>query len=104
MGHEFNVVVMTRNRGFRNNSRDIKIPRYIYRNYPRLRVALSHRVKVYNDQLDLVERMEDEGRIAVIRPMKPLEVDRMEKNVQKLEDLYEEGFQLGEQFCLSQEK
>jgi predicted patatin/cPLA2 family phospholipase len=61
-------------------------------------------VKVYNDQLDLVERMEDEGRIAVIRPMKPLEVDRMEKNVQKLEDLYEEGFQLGEQFCLSQEK
>jgi predicted patatin/cPLA2 family phospholipase len=67
-------------------------------------VALSHRVKVYNDQLDLVERMEDEGRIAVIRPMKPLEVDRMEKNVQKLEDLYEEGFQLGEQFCLSQEK
>jgi predicted patatin/cPLA2 family phospholipase len=48
--------------------------------------------------------MEDEGRIAVIRPMKPLEVDRMEKNVQKLEDLYEEGFQLGEQFCLSQEK
>ena len=104
MGHEFNVVVMTRNRGFRNNSRDIKIPRYIYRNYPRLRVALSHRVKVYNDQLDLVERMEDEGRIAVIRPMKPLEVDRMEKNVQKLEDLYEEGFQLGEQFCVSQEK
>jgi hypothetical protein len=31
-------------------------------------------------------------------------VSDLEKNVQKLEDLYEEGFQFGEQFCLSQEK
>ena len=98
-GHEMNVVVMTRNRGFRNNSRDLKIPRYIYRNYPRLRAALSHRVAVYNAQLEQVERMEDEGRIMVIRPLKPMEVGRMERDVKKLEALYEEGFRLGEQFC-----
>ena len=99
MGYEHNVVIMTRNRGFRNTSRDLKIPRYIYRNYPRLRVALSHRVAVYNAQLDYVERLEDEGRITVIRPEKPMEVGRMEKDVHKLEALYEEGFSLGEQFC-----
>ncbi len=99
MGYEHNVVIMTRNRGFRNTSRDLKIPRYIYRNYPRLRVALSHRVAVYNAQLDYVERLEDEGRITVIRPEKPMEVGRMEKDVHKLEALYEEGFRLGEQFC-----
>lgn len=99
MGHEFNVVIMTRNRGYRNNSRDLKIPRYIYRNYPRLRAALSHRVAVYNAQLEQVERMEDEGRIVVIRPLKPIEVGRMERDVKKLEALYEEGFCLGEQFC-----
>jgi len=100
-GHEHNVVVMTRNRGFRNTSRDLKIPRYVYRNYPRLRVALSHRVQVYNAQLEMVERMEDEGKITVIRPLKPMEVGRIEKNVQKLEALYEEGFRLGEQFALN---
>lgn len=99
-GHEHNVVVMTRNRGFRNTSRDLKIPRYIYRNYPRLRVALSHRVAVYNAQLEMVERMEDEGRITVIRPQRPMEVGRMERDVRKLEALYEEGFRLGEQFAL----
>ena len=99
MGHEYNVVIMTRNRGFRNSSRDLKIPRYIYRNYPRLRVALSHRVAVYNAQLETVERMEDEGRISVIRPQRPMDVGRMEKDVRKLEALYEEGYRLGELFC-----
>lgn len=102
MGHEYNVVIMTRNRGFRNDSRDLKIPKYIYRNYPRLRVALSHRVAVYNAQLDMVEHMEDEGRIVVIRPQRPLEVGRMEKDVRKLEALYEEGFRLGEAFIRQQ--
>ncbi len=100
-GHERNVVIMTRNRGYRHTSRDLKIPKYVYRNYPRLRVALSHRVAVYNAQLDLVERMEDEGRIAVIRPLRPMNVGRMEKDVQKLEALYEEGFRLGEEFCIN---
>ena len=99
MGHEYNVVIMTRNRGFRNSSRDLKIPRYIYRNYPRLRVALSHRVAVYNAQLETVERMEDEGRISVIRPQRPMDVGRMEKDVRKREALYEEGYRLGELFC-----
>ena len=36
-GHTFNVVVLTRQRGFRSTDRDIKMPRFIYRNYPRLR-------------------------------------------------------------------
>ena len=100
-GHAHNVVVMTRNRGFRNTSRDLKIPRYIYRHYPRLRVALSHRVAVYNAQLEMVEHMEDDGTITVIRPQRPMEVSRMERDVQKLEELYEEGFRLGEQFALN---
>lgn len=102
-GHERNVVVLTRNRGFRNNGHDRKIPHLIYRNYPRLRVALSHRIEAYNQQMELVERMEDEGRICCIRPQRPMEVGRMEKNVAKLEALYEEGFQEGEKFCLAVE-
>lgn len=99
MGFRKNVVVATRNRGFRNNGRDRKIPRFIYRNYPRLRVALSHRIKAYNAQLEMVERMEDEGSIVCIRPQSPMEVGRIEKDIKKLEALYEEGFRLGEEFC-----
>lgn len=100
LGHERNVVVMTRNRGFRNTGHDLRIPPLIYRHYPRLRVVLSHRIAVYNAQLEMVERMEDEGSLWCIRPQRPMDVGRMEKNIAKLEALYEEGFQEGEKFCL----
>lgn len=100
-GHQENVVVMTRNRGYRSSEPDIKIPKFLYGEYPRLRVALSRRTAAYNEQLDLVERMEDWGEIVVIRPQKPLDVGRITEDVAKLERLYEEGFQQGEQFILS---
>lgn len=97
-GHSKNVVICTRNRGWRDHGRDHKQPRFIYRNYPRLRVLLSRRLSAYNRQLDLVDELEEKGQIIVIRPERPLEVGRMEKDVNKLEALYEEGFQLGEKF------
>ena len=99
MGHPTNVLVLTRNRGYRDTGKDMKIPRFIYRKYPRLRVALSRRLAAYNAQLEYVERMEDEGRVICIRPERPMEVDRIEKDIAKLERLYEEGFALGERFC-----
>lgn len=99
LGHKRNVVIATRNRGYRNTGRDYKIPHFIYKNYPRLRVALSHRVEVYNRQLEMIERMEDEGSIVCLRPQREMEVGRIEKDTAKLERLYEEGFMLGERFC-----
>ena len=99
MGHPTNVLVLTRNRGYRDTGKDMKIPRFIYRKYPRLRVVLSRRLAAYNAQLEYVERMEDEGRVICIRPERPMEVDRIEKDIDKLERLYEEGFALGERFC-----
>ncbi len=100
-GHPFNVVVCTRNKGYRETGRDYKIPRFIYRNYPRLRVALSRRIAAYNKQLEMIDRMEAAGQIICIRPERPMEVTRMAKDTAKLERLYEEGFALGEKFCLS---
>jgi len=60
---------------------------------------LSRRIEVYNAQLDMVDRLESEGKIICIRPERPMEVGRMEKDTSKLERLYEEGFALGERFC-----
>ena len=97
-GHTTNVVISTRNKGWRDTGRDYKQPKFIYRNYPRLRVALSHRIEAYNRQLDLVDELEEQRKILVIRPVAPVVVGRMEKDVEKLETLYEEGFRLGEEF------
>ena len=77
-GYERNVVILTRNKGYRKTGRDRKIPHFFYRDYPRLRVMLSHRLESYNRQLELVEQLEREGKIVCIRPERPLEVDRIE--------------------------
>lgn len=98
-GHPQNVVILTRNKGYRSKERDRKIPPFVYKKYPRLRVALSRRVAAYNRQLDLVERLEELGKVVCIRPQRPMEVGRMEKDIGRLERLYQEGFMLGNAFC-----
>jgi predicted patatin/cPLA2 family phospholipase len=42
----------------------------------------------------MIEEMEDRGEIIVIRPERPVEVDRMERNTKKLLSLYQEGYDL----------
>lgn len=92
-GHAFNVVVLTRNRGYRSTSMDIKTPKFIYRDYPRLRLVLSKRQYYYNQQLEMIEKMEDAGQILAIRPIRPMEVDRLDNDFDKLTALYEEGYE-----------
>jgi predicted patatin/cPLA2 family phospholipase len=43
-----------------------------------------------------MEKLEKEGRIVVIRPQKPVEVCRMEKDTSKLTALYQEGYEVAE--------
>lgn len=102
-GHDFNIVISTRNMGYRSKGHDMKLPSLIYDEYPRLRVALSHRIEAYNEQLEMMERMERWGEIVVIRPERPLEVGRVTRDTDKLERLYEEGLRLGEEFLLNVE-
>ena len=99
LGHERNVVIATRNRGFRTTEKDREIPPFVYPKYPNLRVALSHRCEAYNRQLQMIEDKEDEGNIVVIRPQRQVEVGRIERDLGRLESLYEEGFCLGERFA-----
>ena len=59
-----------------------------------LQDAINGRNANYNRTMDLIDKLEGEGRITVLRPIKPLVVDRMEKDIAKLEALYEEGYEL----------
>lgn len=97
-GYTRNVVVLTRNKGYRKEIQGTKVPPFIYRKYPHLRKAINMRSHVYNEQLDLVERLEEAGEITVIRPQKPVMVDRIERDVHKLTELYEEGYACADAF------
>ncbi|MFT3993471.1 MAG: patatin family protein [Dysgonomonas sp.] len=92
-GYSKNIVVLTRNKGYRKESKDIKVPSFVYKKYPAVREALSNRNALYNSQLDLVDKLEEEGSIFVIRPVNPVNVDRIEKDTNKLQALYDEGYE-----------
>jgi predicted patatin/cPLA2 family phospholipase len=51
---------------------------------------------MYNKTMELIERLEEDGRITVIRPSRPIEVSRMEKDTSKLTALYQEGYEIAE--------
>lgn len=96
LGYDNNVLVLTRNRGYRKPDKEIKLASLFYRKYPAMQEAIRQRNKTYNELLSMIEKMEDEGSITVLRPQRPLEVNRMERDVKKLLALYEEGYELAE--------
>ena len=91
-GYEKLVVVLTRNKGYRKSESSMQLARLFYRKYPEIVKALSERNSLYNRSMELVEKLEDEGRIIVIRPERPVDVGRMEKDTDKLRALYDEGY------------
>lgn len=92
-GYEQNVVVLTRNYGYRKAVKDIRVPSFLYHKYPNLRKSLSRRCAAYNEQLEIVEQLEKQGRIIVIRPINPVIVDRIEQDTNKLRAFYDEGYE-----------
>ena len=95
-GYDRAVVVLTRNRGYRKKESSMKAAKVFYRKYPHLQAALAKRNKIYNKTMDLIETLEEQGRIIVIRPERPVEVGRMEKDTAKLTALYEEGYRVAQ--------
>lgn len=93
LGYNNNIVVLTRNKGYRKPEKETKVPPLFYRKYPALREAIRSRNAIYNKQISLVEELEEQGKLIVLRPECPIVVDRMERDTQKLIDLYDEGYE-----------
>jgi len=92
-GNAKNVVVLTRNPGYRKHPEIVPMPPFIYGKYPKLRKKIAERNLAYNRALEFAEESEKCGDALVIRPLKPIKVSRTEKDVRKLEELYREGYE-----------
>ncbi len=93
-GNEKNVVILTRESGYRKGPNSaMRLIRSLYRRYPNLVKGMEDRHIRYNETLEYLEQGEKEGRIFIIRPNRKVEVGRVEKNREKLTELYEEGYE-----------
>ncbi|HKM03388.1 MAG TPA: patatin family protein [Lachnospiraceae bacterium] len=92
-GNQKNVVILTKEYGYiRKPSKHMGIMKIKYRRYPKLMESMEKRYLQYNETLKFMEKEEAEGRIFVIRPKLANDIERIEKDPTKLEELYQEGY------------
>lgn len=95
-GFEKIVVIRTRQRSFRKQVRPaaggLLRKESLYLAYPAFREQLLHADERYNRECAELERLENAGRIAVIAPSQPVNVMRLEPDMEKLGALYYLGY------------
>ena len=93
-GNKKNVLILTREKGYRKkkSKSNYLISRVYKKSAPGLVAAQKNRHITYNHSLDLAESEVKKGNAFIIRPSVKPEVGRIEKNVDKLRDLYELGY------------
>lgn len=93
-GYEKIVVVLTRNKEYRKQPLSNKMKKMynlVYKKYPNLLKTMYDRPNKYNETYDEIEKLERENRIFVFRPKNNVDISRLERDQDKLRDLYEEG-------------
>ncbi|MBE5797530.1 MAG: patatin family protein [Clostridiales bacterium] len=91
MGYARNVVVLTRDASYRKSPEMTALAKLVYRKYPAFIRTLENRHTMYNGQVELVERLAQEGSVFVIRPSVPLEIGRLESDPEKVQQVYDQG-------------
>ena len=92
-GNKKNVVILTRDSTYRKGKNSLMpIIKLKYKKYPNFVKSMTDRYIVYNEILDFIKELEDNGDVFVIRPKKPVNIGRTEKNREKLEALYNDGY------------
>lgn len=90
------VVVLTREAGYKKTtSSSTKIMVRTYLNYPELAKDLIHRAGRYNRCVRKLEHLEKQGKVIVIRPTSTKGFSRLEKNIDKITALYNDGYNKG---------
>lgn len=93
MGYDKVIVVTTRPITYRKKKSNQLLPKIFYRQYPNFIEAINTRYQRYNDTLDKIQELEQQNKIFVIRPSKLVSISRLEKNVHKMQEIYDLGFQ-----------
>lgn len=93
-GYKKQVIVLTQHKGYqKTKSSAIPIIKRKYKKYPKLIEAMEKRHEVYNDTLNFIDKLEQEGKVFIIRPSKPLGIGRFENDKDKLRGAYQQGYE-----------
>lgn len=90
-GCEKTVVILTQHKGYTKSPINKNVAKLLNKKYPQMAKAMLVRHEMYNNQLALIDKLEAEGKIFVIRPSESLNCPTLEKEKAKLEKIYALG-------------
>lgn len=90
------VVILTQHKGYKKEPMNKNIGR-AFKKHPKVAEAMENRHNAYNDQLKYVYEMQEQGLAYVIQPNAPLGATTLEKDLSKLEAIYQLGYKQGKQ-------
>ena len=91
MGYDKLIVVLTRPLNYKKKKPLEILAKIKYKEYPNLIDAINTRYKKYNETIEKIIDLENKKEIIVIRPTKDLKIKRIERNVDKLQEMYDLG-------------
>ena len=89
------IVILTRPITYRKEKTTGIQYKMFYKKYPKLVEKLESRYKEYNDTVDKIVELEKAGKLFVIRPSENITIKRLEKDVEKLQKVYDLGLKDG---------
>ena len=95
LGYDKIIVVLTRPENVCKEDKLNFLYKLVYRKYPNLVERLINMGKDYEVVLKKIEDLENKNKIFVIRPPKVLKIGRLEKNEDKIQNVYDIGLNTG---------
>lgn len=96
LGYDKIIVILTRPLDYRKKPSNNWLFKLFYRNYPKLIERWANRYAEYNQAVEKVIEMEKAGKIFVIRPSESLDISRLEKDLAKVQEMYDLGVKDGQ--------
>lgn len=91
LGYEKIIVVLTRPIEYRKKKSNKSMAKIKYSRYPELVKVINNRYKNYNETVEKIIDMENKKEIFVIRPSKLINIKRIERDENKLQEMYDLG-------------
>jgi len=95
LGYDKIILVLTRPENSYKEDKLNFLYKLVYRKYPNLVERLINMGKDYEVVLKKIKNLETENKIFVIRPPKVLKIGRLEKNEDKIQNVYDIGLNTG---------
>lgn len=91
LGFDKLIVVLTRPKGYKKKKKLFKFGKFYYKDYPLFVKKINERYKNYNNEINYIEKEYKNNNIVVIRPSRLIKIKRIEKNIDKINEMYDLG-------------